>query len=429
VFFINANAGFVANGDRPDATPILVSKAHMESVPDYREVSYFEERAKKLRIQVQFGNCDIHIFKVVCSDSRNRSQRLVNAQYVLHGLYRQMRNDVHTHTIEMAGSTFYREEMANARRMMAEILNGAGSGRKTVFMFESIGHSGVVNRGGEWRTDPSCGYHCGMTGGDGVARELAEELVAEGSIQVPATGKRFNVSNGEEITRFLESQYGFAGTMSAPGGAGYIHGIPDPKEHMQREYLNVLNYFSDEAYRGNLAIGNIRTFVSDLRDLSLWQVAGSPGGWSEWSHRLAQLEPGEPHNEMRTKKQEPQVMTICHMDNSHRSTVPLAEVLGLEPHHAPGRVFVTASGALERGTIGAGIHSGLYYFARHLRGKKLHIRGRTQQETDFFARAIAQDALCSWVVSKYGLETIRHDNSREEDLSGARWKRPANATA
>ena len=407
---------------KPDASPIKVSKAHTEVCTDYKDVKYFEAKAKKLGISVQYGDCDIHVFRAICSDSRMRSQRLVNANFVLHRIYERFGNRVYTHTIESVGSRFNNEELVNIRRMMADILNEAEGGRRVVFMIESISHSGIINREGAWATNPKCNYHCGMSGWDRLASQLMEELIADGGIDIPKSGRRFRIKNVEDVTRFLESQYGFAGPIRAPEGHGYIEDIPEPKELMHKEYAKLINYFADEISRGNLFLSNIRTFVTDFSDLSLWQVAGTPGGWSYWLHKLAQLDAGEKPHAARTQKPNAKLMAICHMDNAHRSTVPLREVLKLPPEYVPGNVFVSASGAIEMGVVGQSLHSGLYYFAKKLGGKKVHIRGRAQDETDRFAKMILEDALCNWIIKKYGLEIFIHDNGREAKLSGTPWQ-------
>jgi hypothetical protein len=398
------------------------TEEHRKLVSDYKSIGYFEKKLSDSGYEPPFRDADVFVFYCTCSDSRNRSTRLDNAYAVLKALYEKHGNRVEVHALEVAGSTFYLGELEIIRSKIAKFYNKSRrEGRKPVFLIEGIGHSGVIKEGNSWHTDPSCSYHCGMTHGESVGRKLQELLLEGGYINIPRKREKpiqFKLGGEDDLQRFMEANYNFSGQINSPHSRqNYIASIPDPKKHMENEYRKLLEFFEPQIKRGDLEIGNIRTFVVDFKDLSLWQVAGSEGGWRKAVHDLASLEPGEVPYPKRIEPQKPQVLAITHPNCGRRSTVPLVETLGLPRYLSPGMTFVTTSEALAYGRVTAAIHASLFYYAEFLKGKWVHVRGMTQEETNYFFDQLMLDPLSNWVLEKYGLKIKVHNNAMEEELA------------
>ena len=389
--------------------PIAPSHAHLEEVPDFRPVSYFTKKASALGITAHTKGKQIHIFRVICSDSRGRSQRLVNAGHVVHEIYKKAGNSIHTHTIEVAGATMFPDQIENIRNQMKLLVQKFGP-EKVEFQVEVLGHSEIVDPGKKyWTTNPKCKYHCGFTHGDTVAEELEKELIGE---RISGKTGQWKIRDKHDLAQFMLDEYNFHGPFSGQRDeTAYIHGIPDPKAHVAAQYEMLVDEFS-----GLVDEKNIATYVHDFRNHHLERVSGGRNLYSQKVHALAELELGVTPYSKRIEGQSPEIMAITHPEVQHRSTVPLILLSGLGPQYAPGRVFVNAVYGIGRGIVGPSTQAGIYYYAKHLKGKVLHVRGRNDQETAHMVKALQSDPITSVIIRKYKLKIA---SSSHAEISNA----------
>ena len=398
--------------------PISASSAHLDVVTDYQPTSYFRKKAQRLHLTPHAEGKEVHVFRVICSDSRGRSQRLVNAAHVLHEMYRKNGNNVHTHTMEVAGATLFPDQTAEIRKQMIGLKRKYGD--KVEFKIEIVGHSGIINRESDrhWATDKSCAYHCGFTHGDTVAKELEDEIIENGGLR--AGGKNWAIQNTTDLRQFMEMNYGFRGPFSGKNNQGaYIWGIPDPKDHVIAQYHKVMADFKDLMEDGVLSEDDVSAGIHDFRDHHYRVAAGARGGWTEMVHRLAELDEGEIPYSKRHEKQSPTIMAITNPDVVHRSTVPLAAIENLGPEYAPGMVFVNAIYGLDKGMVGPSTQAATFYFAKHLGGRVLHIRGNNAAETRKMVEAIRNDPIMTMIIRNYGLKVVENDHTKEKAIIAA----------
>ena len=396
------------------AQPMHVTAEHANTVPDYQDVEYFEKKSKRVGIKLDYANSDIHLFRVVCSDCRMKSQRVINAHAVLKKKITGQNCTLTEHTIESPGATLYPEELIFLRKKIARILNKQNPERNPVFLFESITHAKVTGRENTlWEIDDDSNYNCQLTDGALMSKEMAQDLLSDGIISSPREKCLFHVNSPESITRFMESEYGKKTEIAENAAGPYFLGNGDTYEHMQNEHNRISAYFEDEFERKNVLRKDIRTYICDLADMSLWQVGGKPGGWDYWEYRLIELEKDEKPFKNRIAPHAPKVLAICHMDCPDKANTALEETLNLGPMHAPEKCLVASSGALENGVVSPAIHQAMYYLGKHGRGKKIHIRGRTSDETSYFCKIITSDALCNWMIKKFGLDIVIASNANK----------------
>ena len=394
------------------------TQVHQVWVTDYQPVSFYKKRLDESGFSPPCKNADVHVFYSVCSDTRNKSTRLENASSVLMSRYARKGNRVFVHATQSAGAVYFPSELDAIRGYIEKIAEeGERSGRKTVFMIESVGHCKVASKGGKnWEPEKSC-YNCDV-GIEDVDAALARKLSSAAQIWIPdseGTPEKHVFGREGGVAAFIEKQYGRTGNPDAPGNwQKFIEGAANQRLRMKKQHERLCDYFSELIKKGVIEAGNIRAFVADLRDLSIWQVCGPVCGWNKEVYDLARLERNEEPYERRVSPPDFKILTLTHPDTIRQGAVAIAEIERLPRYMLNGRVYVVTSMALEKGMLNETVRFSLFYFAEYLKGRYLHTRGRTQGESVRLYEMVMLDPICNWITNYYDLKIRIHNNAIEE---------------